>query len=135
MARDSTIRISRRISHRSAVTFSDKNWIAADDAESSPFFGNVYACWVSFRSIGGAPEPVTFSRSTDGGETWSAPKQLSPAANTGRGHGRQGCQVDTDSDGVVYVFWRGGELGEPDNPPFRPQTILMARSFDGGVRF
>jgi hypothetical protein len=122
-------------SRLSAVTFSDKNWIAADDAASSPFFGNVYACWVSFRSIGGAPEPVTFSRSTDGGDTWSAPKQLSPAANTGLGHGRQGCQVDTNSAGVVYVFWRGGELGRPVNPPFRPRTILMARSFDGGVSF
>lgn len=122
-------------SRLSAVTFSDKNWIAADDAASSPFFGNVYACWVSFRSVGGAPEPVLFSRSTDGGDTWSAPKQLTPAANTGLGHGRQGCQVDTDSDGVVYVFWRGGDVGAPDNPPLRPRTILMTRSFDGGVSF
>ena len=122
-------------SRLSAVTFSDKNWIAADDAASSPFFGNVYACWVSFRSIGGAPEPVMFSRSTDGGDTWSAPKQLSPAANTVVGHGRQGCQVDTDSDGVVYVFWQGGAFRRPVPPPFQNEVILMARSFDGGRSF
>jgi hypothetical protein len=119
----------------SAVTFSDKNWIAADDAASSPFFGYVHACWVSFRSIGGAPEPVMYARSTDGGVTWDQRKQLTPAANTGRGHGRQGCQVDTDSDGVVYVFFRGGEIGRPQDPPTQDRAMLMTRSFDGGVRW
>jgi hypothetical protein len=117
-------------SRLSAVTFSDKNWMAVDDTDESPFFGNVYACWVSFRSVGlgGAPEPVMFSRSTDGGDTWSAPRQLTQAANT-TFTGRQGCQVETDSDGVVYVFFLGGD------PRSRSDAQFMTRSFDGGIKF
>src|SRR5215204_2479809 len=122
------------VSKQSSATFSDKEFIYADNAESSPFFGNVYICNAAFRSVGGAPEPIILSRSTDGGSTWST-KQITPAANTGLGHGRQGCTVRTDSGGVVYVFYRGGATGQPDEPPFVNRAILMVRSFDGGVSF
>jgi hypothetical protein len=118
--------ISNRLS---TTTFSDKNWIAVDDAASSPFFGNVYGCWVAFRSVGGAPEPVTVGRSTDGGVTWSPSRQISSAANPPTGLGRQGCQVDTDSDGVVYVVFNGGI---PSPGPVKRQAIVQSRSFDGG---
>jgi len=100
----------------------------------SPFFGNVYACWASFRSSfnsNGFPEPILFSRSTDGGDTWSSPNQLTAAVNVFnnpvRATGRQGCTIRNDSHGVVYVFYTGAFKGQ--------EAQLMVRSFDGGVSF
>jgi len=120
------------VSKQNAALFSDHEMIVADDAESSPFFGNVYICNAAFRSQeispNSLPEPIVLNVSRDGGETWST-RQLSAAVNNIVNGGRQDCQVDTDSNGVVYVLWDGFDKSSG------MLAIYYIRSFDGGKTF
>jgi hypothetical protein len=119
-------------SKQNSALFADHEQIAVDDAQSSPFFGNVYVCDAAFRSQeispNALPEPIVLNRSTDGGDTWKQ-TQLSPAVNNIVAGGRQDCQVDTDSRGTVYVFWDGYDLQT------KQFGIFMIRSFNGGQHF
>jgi hypothetical protein len=116
------------VSKQSSATFADKEQIWADNASSSPFFGNVYVCYAKFQGLGAAP--LVVSTSTDGGNTWATDK-VSPAHNVSAKHfGQSGCTIRTDSNGVAYVFYE--EFQEP--PKFSPPaaTHFMVRSFNGG---
>lgn len=101
--------------------FNDKEWIWVDNLASSPFFGRLYISWTEFRSFVCCPsEPVAVAVSTDGGRSFSAPKQLSPAGNNSTGNGRQGTAVRSGPDGGVYVAWEQGTA----------QVVAISR--DGG---
>lgn len=124
------------VSKQSSTTFSDKEQVWADNAESSPFFGNAYVCWASFRSNsqGNAlPTPLVVATSMNGGDTWRV-KQVTDATNNPfnpkKGFGRSGCTIRTDSDGVVYVFANQFAVGTPG-----AGKHIMIRSFDGGRRW
>lgn len=93
------------VGNRNPNNFNDKESIWVDKLPASPYFGRVYVSWTQFRSIGGAPEPIVVSVSTDAGLSFSSPKQLSPAQNV---HGRQGSVVRSAPDGTVYVAWEEG---------------------------
>jgi hypothetical protein len=119
------------VSKQNSALFSDHEQVWADNTESSPYFGNVYVCFAAFRgqenSPNSLPNPFKLARSADGGDTWSE-TQVSAAVNNFL-FGKQDCGVRTDSQGIVYVFWQGGD------PQTFENTIFLVRSFDGGKTF
>jgi len=120
---------------KAAGTFAleDKEQIWADNAESSPFFGNVYTCNAEFRAQtggSGAPVPILVATSEDGGGTWTQ-RKLPGNAGGGRSffkHGfLSGCTIRTDSHGVVYLFLTRFSVGQPGIG-----YHALFKSFDGG---
>lgn len=106
----------------------DKEQIWADNAASSPFFGNVYVCYSDFHSFsrGNAfPLKPMVSTSRDGGVTWKQ-HQVAPATANGKQGAYDGCTVRTDSHGVVYVFFT--HFGGTSLAGFH--TVI--KSLDGG---
>jgi hypothetical protein len=85
----------------------DKEQIWADNAESSPFFGQVYLCYADFHSFSGGNAFPLFQMvaiSSDGGVTWRTHSVAPPIASTQRG-AYDGCTVRTDSHGRAYAFF------------------------------
>jgi hypothetical protein len=72
--------------------------------------GNLYAVWNS--EFSGAP--LDFSRSFDGGETFSAPQPIATSATAQH--------IAADANGTIFVVWTNG-------------TISLTRSTDGGNTF
>jgi hypothetical protein len=121
------------VTRQSSTTFSDKEQMWADNASSSPFFGNVYVCLASFRSLSSgnaSPQPLLVATSSDGGTTWTN-RQVTPASNNPfnakQGFGRSGCSVRTDSHGVVYVVANQFAVGQPGHG-----SHILVKSFNGG---
>jgi hypothetical protein len=115
-------------SKQNAALFSDKDQIWADNAASSPFFGNVYISYTGFRGNGQGdtyPVPIMVSVSSDGGDTWTTKKVTEAASNAQHGF-RQGTTIRTDSNGVVYLFFAHFGKGTPIG------THAMVKSYDGG---
>src|SRR5215208_4357491 len=116
-------------SRQNSALFSDKEQIWADNAESSPYFGNAYVCFAAFQ--GNGAQPLKVLTSTDGGSSWSS-QQVTSAANnpnSQQGFGRSGCTVRTASEGVVYVFVNQFAF---DPVAAAAGKIQMIKSFDGG---
>lgn len=113
----------------------DKEFIAVDNSRG-PCDGNVYVSWTSFGGIAfPAPDspnpPIVFSRSTNGGASFSVPIRISTFA-----HSNQGSEPAVGPNGEVYVAWFriSGPPPAPGQPPLGP-AIMVAKSTNCGVTF
>ena len=111
-----------------AGVLDDKNWMATDNFASSPCYGNVYYSYTKFAALG--PEfPIVFSRSTDGGASFSEPKPISQKGKDGT-QSTQGSNIAVSPNGTVYVVYR--TFPTNSDPTFKIQVV---RSDDCGQHF
>jgi hypothetical protein len=93
------------------------------DRTGGEFDGNVYICWSRF--VGAGRTKIQFARSTDSGQSFSRPIDLSFGKDV------QGCDIAIESDGDVYVTW-----GTRDTPAvIDAEGLAIARSTNGGASF
>jgi hypothetical protein len=104
--------------------FQDKINIAVDQSVGTPTAGNVYVAWARYTGQA-ANDVILFSRSTDGGRTFSRPARLSQ----GRGE-EQFADIGVGPQGAVYVTFR--EIAH-QNPT--QNRIRIVRSTNGGQSF
>jgi hypothetical protein len=107
----------------------DRPEAAVDRSASSPYRGNLYVCWSN--QAGGAYSNLLFSRSTDQGQSFSAPIVFGPPLGEGTIF-YNNCSIAVGIDGTVHVGWwvfgdpsGGGDLNK----------MRMSRSTDGGGSF
>jgi hypothetical protein len=97
-----------------AANTSDKEFLHVDKFTTSPQRDNIYLTWHDNNTL-------RFARSTNFGNTWSAPIAIS----TGVNESGIGSDITTDRNGNVYYFW----------PATNSRRILMRRSTNGGATF
>ena len=88
--------------------------------------GNVYVCWSRFPGFG--QNKIYFSRSTDGGATFSRPVAISRTRDV---ISAQGCDIAVEADGDVYVTYRTFDQVSPHVV----NGLAFNRSTDGGRTF
>ncbi len=103
----------------------DKNHLMVDASAGSAFLGNYYNTWVNLGG-GANVNDIEFSRSIDGGFTWTAPQNISN--NVFAGSHNQGCNVQVGPNGEVYVAW-----SVYDGFPADEVAIGFNKSTNGGV--
>jgi len=101
--------------------------ITACDTSHSPFRGNIYINWTDQRNGTGNTD-VFFSKSTDGGVTWSAVKRVNDDATT-RHQFFTWMTIDQTSGILYFVFY------DRRNTSANLTDVYVARSTDGGETF
>ena len=96
--------------------FQDKEYLTVDST-GSIYDGNVYLTWTCFC----AGTPIYFSRSMDGGASFSTPYEISDPGYSSN----QGSLPVVGSGGILYIAWFNYNTG----------GIRMAKSTNGGQSF
>ena len=99
----------------------DKQWSAID-----PVSGNIYVTWTQFDEYGTSNpnkfSNILFSKSTDGGLTWSSPLQINEVSGdcVDSDNTVEGAVPAVGPNGEIYVSWAG------------PAGLVFDKSTDGG---
>ncbi|MBP7146622.1 MAG: exo-alpha-sialidase, partial [Acidobacteria bacterium] len=100
---------------------------AGIDRSGGAHAGNVYVAWSDNRN--GDPD-ILFSRSTDAGNTWSAPLRVNDDA-LGNGRDQFFPWLAVDEKGNVHLMWHDRR----DDPANDRIHVYIATSHDGGLSF
>ena len=102
------------------IPFEDKPYIVADTVSAHP--GNLYIGWTQFTLT---TSELLFSRSTNGGLTWSAPLKLNSVSGLPRDDNGalEGFDAAIGPDGEIYAIWDSRE------------GVMMSTSSNGGQSF
>ena len=98
-----------------AGRFTDKEWMEVDTntPAASPCAGSVYVAYTDFRGASGS-SPIMFSRSSDGGASFSQSTKVSTGGTSGTAL-NQGADIAVAPNGTIYVtygaFQGGGSAG------------------------
>jgi hypothetical protein len=95
--------------------------------------GTLYALWPDGRFSGGLRDDILFTKSTDGGLTWSMPiriNQTPPTANPLNGQAFLPA-IAVAEDGTIAVVYYDFRFNTSD-PDTLPTAVFLAHSHDGG---
>jgi hypothetical protein len=95
----------------------DKQWLACDNGDASPFRGRCYLAYTNLQA-----NRIVAQESTDGGLTWALWVPISEAVQ-GRETDAVGAQPVVQPDGTVVVVYADG------------RQVVAARSHDGAATF
>ncbi len=98
-------------------------------SDERPGTDNVYVVWQDARFTGFERDQIAFSRSTDGGETWSAPVRINNRRFETQAF-TPAIRVDDEGNiAVIYYDFRNNDLGDAE----LETDVWMVRSTDGGA--
>ncbi len=107
----------------------DKPYIVTDNSTDSPYKNNLYMAWTHFEKYGSKnpadSSQIYFSRSLDGGKTFSSYKRISTDGGDclDSDNTVEGAVPTVGPSGQIYIVWAG------------PRGLVFTKSLDGGKTF